>query len=128
VRRDRLEADDKLKLGKVYKARDLPPGVWASTPSGRMYKRCHNIPNLMLWDQPIPGSEDWLVTYAAPANDAELHRVGPFTVQEGLPKGTYVVMEDGEPDALSGTTNFERAVEYADRKAAGVNPERQSED
>lgn len=49
--------------GRRYRAGDLPAGSVVSTSTGAEYVRCRNIPSLMRWEQPIPGSEDWTVTY-----------------------------------------------------------------
>lgn len=50
-------------VGERYRAGDLPAGSVVSTSTGREYVRCQNIASVMRWEQPIPGSEDWTVTY-----------------------------------------------------------------
>ena len=54
---------DKPTPGKTYRARDLPPRSVVSTSTEAEYVRCERIRSLMRWEQPIPGSGDWLVTY-----------------------------------------------------------------
>ena len=58
-------------VGKIYRARELPPLSVVTTPSGTEYVRCARIDSLMRWEQPIPGSEDWLVTYVGPLPEGE---------------------------------------------------------
>lgn len=49
--------------GHKYRAGDLPARSVVATSTGAEYVRCTRIDSLMLWEQPIPGSEDWTVFY-----------------------------------------------------------------
>lgn len=48
----------------MYRAGDLPAGTIVRATWGAEYERCQNIPSVMRWGQPIPGSEDWMVALA----------------------------------------------------------------
>jgi hypothetical protein len=51
-------------VGDVCHARDLPAGAIAQAgTSTTEYVKCSNIDSLMRWEQPIPGSGEWLVRY-----------------------------------------------------------------
>lgn len=50
------------KLGEKYKAASLPPGSVVSATTRTEYVICRTR-LCMRWEQPIPGSEVWLVTY-----------------------------------------------------------------
>jgi hypothetical protein len=58
-------------IGATYRARELPPLSVVSTGGGTEYVRCARIDSLMRWEQPIPGSGDWLVTYVGPLPEGE---------------------------------------------------------
>lgn len=58
------------KLGETYRAGDLPPGsVVRSTGSTEYVIGRSRVP--MRWEQPIPGAEDWRVTYTGRLAEGE---------------------------------------------------------
>lgn len=56
--------------GHTYRAKHLPPGSVVQA-FGSEYVRCTRIDSLMRWEQPIPGSGDWGVTYLYALPDGE---------------------------------------------------------
>jgi len=57
--------------GETYRAGDLPARSVVRTTTGTEYVRCNRISSLMRWEQPIPGSEEWLVTYVGRLPEGE---------------------------------------------------------
>jgi hypothetical protein len=49
--------------GTRYRARHLPPGAVVTMFTDAEYVRCSRIDSLMRWEQPIPGSGEWMVDY-----------------------------------------------------------------
>ena len=58
-------------VGEIYRAGDLPPRSIVRAFGDAEYVRCTRIDSLMRWQQPIPGSEDWLVEYVGRLPDGE---------------------------------------------------------
>lgn len=58
------ERDERFVVGRIYRAKDLPAGAVVRTMGTESeYVRCTNIDSLMRWEQPIPGSGEWMVEY-----------------------------------------------------------------
>jgi hypothetical protein len=63
-------------LGELYRACDLPPGAVVVTTTTTEYVIGYTG-CCMRWEQPIPGSEDWRVTYAGRLDDEGSDRMTP---------------------------------------------------
>lgn len=60
-----------LRIGATCRAKDLPPGAVARTTTATEYVKCARIDSLMRWEQPIPGSGEWLVVYVGRLREGE---------------------------------------------------------